>query len=194
MTVNTTAQNIAYVRVSTKEQNTARQFANFEKQGLVISKVFEEKISGKDSNRPQLKAMLEYIRQGDCVYVESLSRLARSTRDLLNITAVIEEKGANLISLKENIDTSTPQGRLIFTVFSAIAQFERECIKERQQEGIEIAKAQGKMGRPSAVISDTFADHYRAWKQGDITAKAFMDAEGLKRATFYRLVKKYENR
>ena len=184
--------NVAYIRVSARDQNTARQYADFAAKGIVLGKIFEEKISGRDRSRPQLKRMLDYIREGDTVCIESLTRLGRSTRDLLNIVAEIELKGADIISLKEDIDTSTPQGQLMFTIFAAISQFERDCIKERQQEGIEIAKAQGKMGRPSAVISSTFASRYAEWKAGNITAKAFMELEGLKRTTFYKLVKEYE--
>lgn len=184
--------NIAYIRVSAKDQNTARQYSDFLTKGISLDKIFEEKISGKDRSRPELKRMLDYIREGDTVCIESLSRLGRSTRDLLNIVSEIEQKGADIVSLKENIDTSTPQGQLMFTIFAAISQFERDCIKERQREGIELAKAACRMGRPSAVISDTFANRYEAWKNGDITAKAFMELEGLKRTTFYKLVKEYE--
>ncbi len=136
--------NIKYIRVSTQEQNTARQeqdLANYDK-------VFIEKISGKDTNRPQLQAMLDYVREGDTVTVESYSRLARDTRDLLNIIDVLNKKGVAFVSQKEQIDTSTPAGRFMLSVFASLAQFEREQILARQAEGIAIAQREGRMGRP----------------------------------------------
>ena len=98
--------NIGYIRVSTKEQNTGRQYEDFTAKGITLDKVFEEKMSGKNTDRPQLQAMLSYLREGDTLYVESFSRLARSTRDLLNIVSVLTEKGVSFVSLKENVDTN----------------------------------------------------------------------------------------
>ncbi|MEG2650470.1 MAG: recombinase family protein, partial [Eubacterium sp.] len=114
-------ERIGYIRVSTEEQNEARQEVIMEQ--LDASKVFIEKLSGKDTNRPQLKAMLDYVREGDTVVVESYSRLARSTKDLLNIVDELSSKGVQFISQKENIDTTTPQGRLMLTIFAGLAQF-----------------------------------------------------------------------
>ena len=107
-------------------------------------KVFSDMLSGKDRNRPGLQAMLDYIREGDVLYVESISRLARSTRDLLQIVEELQVKGVQFVSEKESIDTSTPQGRFILTVFAALSELEREQIRQRQAEGIAIAKQQGK--------------------------------------------------
>lgn len=119
-----------------------------------VDKVFKEKISGKDKNRPELMRMLEYIREGDVVVVESLSRLGRSTRDLPSIVDDLRAKKVGLISLKESIDTETPQGRFMMQVFAALSELEREAIKERQKEGIEAAKRRGKhLGRPRRVKS-----------------------------------------
>ena len=109
--------NIAYVRVSTVDQNEARQIEALEKYG--IERWYTEKISGKDANRPKLQEMLEYVREGDTVHIHDLSRLARSTADLLVIVDLLSKKGVHLVSNKENIDSSTPTGKLMLTVFSA---------------------------------------------------------------------------
>jgi DNA invertase Pin-like site-specific DNA recombinase len=118
--------NIAYVRVSSADQNTARQLEALKNYN--IDKYYEEKISGKDTNRPMLKAMLEFAREGDTVYIESISRLARNTLDFLKIVEQLTEKGIKLISLKESIDTSTPQGKFMLSVFAALSQLERDTI------------------------------------------------------------------
>ncbi len=133
---------IGYIRVSTEHQETARQ------QEIMcdhqVDRIFSEKLSGANTDRPQLKAMLDYVREGDTLYIESISRLGRSTKDLLNIIDTLTDKGVTLISHKENIDTDTPTGKFMLTVFAAFSQLEREQLKQRQREGIEIAKAQGK--------------------------------------------------
>ena len=136
--------NIAYVRVSTAEQNTDRQFEGFKKAGIKIDKGFEEKVSGKNRERQKLKELMEYVREGDRVYIESYSRLARNTMDLLNINTELNNKGVTVVSLKENYDTSTAQGKAMLGFMSVMAQFERDLIKERQAEGIARAKEQGK--------------------------------------------------
>ncbi len=185
--------NIGYIRVSTTHQNTDRQHELFNTKGIVLDKVFEEKISGKNTNRPALQSMLEYIRCGDTVFVESYSRLARSTSDLIYLVTTLKDKGVNFVSLKENVDTSTPAGQLVFTIFAGLAQFERETIKERQREGIDLALKEGRAyGRPAAVISDTFTEHYQQWKSGNIKAVDFMRIENIPHSTFYKLVKRYE--
>ncbi len=179
---------IKYIRVSTQEQNTARQeqdLSNFDK-------VFIEKISGKNTNRPQLQAMLDYIREGDVVTVESYSRLARDTRDLLNIIDVLNKKGVAFVSQKEQIDTSTPAGRFMLSVFASLAQFEREQILSRQAEGIAIAKKEGRMGRPTIQPCDSFSDIVKEWKDEKITAVEAMKRAGMTKATFYRKVKELQ--
>ena len=187
--------NISYIRVSTKEQNTGRQFELLKEKGIKLDKVYEEHVSGKNTNRPQLQAMLDYVREGDTVYIESISRLARNTRDFLNIVEMLQEKKVNLVSLKESIDTSTPQGKFKLSVFSALNQLERENILERQREGIDLALKEGRpYGRPATELSDTFPANYKKWKDGKITATEFMKQESLPRTTFYRLVKQYETK
>ena len=178
---------IGYIRVSTEEQNTARQ----EHQLKDVDKVYIEKISGKSTNRPELKKMMEYVRQGDTVVVESISRFARNTKDLLSLVDELKNKGVAFVSLKESIDTNTPQGQFMLTVFGALAQLERENILQRQREGIEIAKAEGKYkGRqPIQVDENAFREVCMEWRAGDITAVEAMKRVGLKPNTFYRRVK-----
>ena len=190
---------IGYIRVSTQEQNTGRQYELLKERGITPDKVYEEHISGKNTNRPELKAMLEYVREGDTVYIESISRLARNTRDFLNIIESLQSKKVELVSLKESIDTSTPTGKFMLSVFAALYQLERENILERQKEGIALALEERKKdgsrpyGRPSVKMSDTFPANYKKWKDGKITATEFMKKESLPRTTFYRLVKQYES-
>ena len=186
--------NIAYIRVSTKEQNTGRQHEDFTAKGIVLDKVFEEKLSGKNTDRPQLQAMLAYLREGDTLYVESFSRLARSTRDLLNIVNTLTEKGVSFVSLKENVDNTTSQGKFMLTVFAGLYELERDNILERQREGIDLALKEGRpYGRPSATLSSTFSKNYQLWKQGELKAVDFMKRENIPKSTFYKLVKRYEN-
>ena len=181
--------NVAYIRVSTVEQNTARQTAAFEKAGIKIDKTFEEKISGKDRNRPQLEAMLEFVREGDVVHIESYSRLARNTRDLLNVVHELEKKGVHVHSLKENFDTSTPQGRLMVTFMQGIAQFERDLIKERQAEGIAIAKEQGKFSKPTTPKPADWQDLYSKYKTRQMTATALAKQVGISRSLLYKWIR-----
>ena len=138
-----THQTVGNIRVSTADQNPARQEKALRQHG--VERVFEEKISGKDMNRPKLKELLDFVREGDTAIVESYSRLARSTKDLLFIIDKLQEKKVSFVSLKENIDTTTPQGKLMLTIFAGLSQFERECALQRQAEGIVIAKAEGNL-------------------------------------------------
>ena len=181
-------KNIAYVRVSTVDQNEARQQEALGKYN--IDKWFIEKASGKTMKRPKLQEMLEYIREDDVVYVEEFSRLGRTAVDLLSIVEKIENAGAKFVSLKENFDTSTPTGRLQLTMMAAIAEFEREMILERQREGIEAARQKGKrFGRPALPLPENWQEVYGLWTQKKITAKKAMELTGLKRTHFYKLVK-----
>lgn len=134
--------NIAYVRVSTVDQNEQRQIKELEKHN--IDKWYTEKISAKDTNRLKLQEMLDFVREGDTIYIHDFSRLARSTKDLLEILEQLKENGVNLISLKENLDTSSATGKLLVTMIAAINEFERANLLERQKEGIAIAVEEGK--------------------------------------------------
>lgn len=182
---------VGYVRASMEKQNEARQMKMMEEQK--VEKIFIDKRSGKNTDRPDFQAMMAFVREGDTVIVESISRIARNTKDLLSIISSLTEKGVEFVSLKENIDTTTPQGRFMLTVFGALAELEREGLLERQKEGIEIAKAEGKYkGRQPVKVNEA---HLRAacarWRAGEITATAAMQEVGLKPNTFYRRVKEY---
>lgn len=183
--------NIAYCRVSTVEQNEQRQVKSLEK--FNIDKWFTEKVSAKDTNRPQLKEMIEFAREGDTIYIHSLDRLARSTKDLLNIVEQLQAKGINLKSNKEAIDTTTATGKLMLTMIGAIAEFERANMLERQKEGIAIAKAQGKFkGRKEIDYPSNWKEVYEKYKNRELTGTKAMELMGLKRNTFYKLKKEYE--
>ncbi len=184
---------IGYARVSTEEQNETRQLESFANYSEKIRKVFIDKVSGKNMKRPQLQAMLDYVREGDVVVVSDFSHLARSTRDMLQIVHDLTEKGVGLISLKENVDTETPQGRFMLTVFAALAELERETILQRQREGIAIAKQEHKYkGRkPIPFDEDKVRAECKKWRNGEQTAVATMNKLGIKRNRFYQIVKKY---
>lgn len=181
-------QNIAYVRVSTIEQNEQRQIEALKKYN--IDKWFSEKISGKDTNRSELQLMLDYVRQGDTIHVLDFSRLARSTKDLLNIIELLENKGVKLISIKENIDTSTPIGKLLLTVIGAIAEFERQNILERQAEGIAIAKKEGvyKGGQKKKIDKALFEKLKKDYDNRKITKTKFAEELKISRPTLNKLL------
>jgi len=182
---------IAYIRVSTFEQNTERQEVALKEIGM--DKYYIEKVSGKNTERSELKKMMEYVREGDTLYIESISRLARSTKDLLNIVEQLKSKRVQLVSLKENINTHTPQGKFMLTIFGALAELERENILQRQKEGIQVAKANGKrFGRPLVSIPKDFDSVYKDWKHGKITAVDAIKILKLKKTTFYKMVKLHE--
>lgn len=184
---------LGYARVSTIEQNEARQIEALKKAGVEEDNIYIDKLSGKDDNRPKLKEMLAYCRKGDVVITESISRIARNTKDLLCIVDNLTSKGVEFISQKEAIDTTTPQGKFMLTVFAAIAELERESILQRQREGIAIAKQEGRYkGKPKKEIDkDLFAGVVKLWRAGEITAVEAMKRLDLKPNTFYRRVKEY---
>lgn len=180
--------NFAYIRVSTEEQNYESQMEAMK--DLEFAKVFTEKRSAKDTNRPELQNMLDYVRNGDTVYVKDFSRLARSTKDLLWIIEKLEQKGVKLVSHKENFDTSTPAGKLMVTMLGAIYEFERANLLERQKDGIAVAKKEGKYkGRKKIPKPANWQEIYNEWKTRKITAKKACEMLNLKPNTFYNFVK-----
>lgn len=186
-------KNIAYIRVSTMEQNDMRQQEALQKYD--IEKYFTETASAKDTNRPQFQAMLDYVREDDVIYIKDFSRLARSTKDLLDIVEQLNQKGVKLISLKENLDTNTPTGKLMLTMIGAIYEFERSNLLERQREGIAIARRAGKYkGRKEIPLPENFAEVYPIWKNRTITGREAMKQLALKPNTFYKLIKEWEQK
>lgn len=182
-------KNIAYVRVSTIEQNEARQKEALEP--YQIDKWFIEKASGKDTKRPKLQEMLEYIREDDVVYVQEFSRLGRSTADLLAIVQKIEDVGAKFVSLKENFDTKTPAGKLQMTMMAAIAEFERAMILERQREGIAIAKRAGKYKGRKPVSVPNIGTYYEKYMTRQANKVQIAKELNISRNTLDKLFKEY---
>ena len=182
---------IGYARVSTAEQNLERQIDALNEYG--VDKLYTEKISGTKRNRPELDTMLERLESGDTVVIESLSRLGRSTKDLLNLIDILEAKQVKLISLKENIDTHTSTGKLLITVLSALAQFERDNIVERTQEGLVAARARGRKGGRPKVPEDKVQQAIKLYRTNEYSLSEIEDLTGVKSSTLYRKLNEDKN-
>ena len=182
---------IFYARVSTEDQNEGRQLVTAAESQYTFANTFIDKCSGKNTDRPKLKEMMAYIRKNDVIVVSEFSRFARSTKDMLNLVDELKAKGVELISIKEKIDTSTPNGKFMLTVFAALAELERETILERQREGIAIAKAKGKYkGKPRIKFDESqFRSECDKWLSGQQTGRATAAAMGMSTNTFYRRCK-----
>lgn len=183
-----TGQRVAYIRVSAVDQNLESQKELLQK--CTINKWFEEKISGKNADRPQLQAMLEYVREGDTVYVKDLSRLARNTKDLLDIVEYLTNKGVALKSIKESIDTSSNFGKLMITFLAAIYEFERANLLERQKDGIAVAKLKGKYkGRKKVDKPANFSEVYQKWLNRQIKSVTAIHELNISEYAFYKFVR-----
>lgn len=182
---------IAYIRVSTVEQNEARQVEAMQQYN--IEKWFTEKVSAKDTNRPKLQELLDFAREGDTVHIHDFSRLARSTKDLLEIVELLNGKGVHLVSNKEKIDTSTPTGKLMLTMIGAIAEFERQNLLDRQREGIAIAKREGKYTGGKRKQIHGFSDGYARYKAREITKTALAAELHISRPTLDKLIREYDH-
>lgn len=181
---------VGYVRVSSVDQNEARQLVTME--NYKVEKVYSEKISAKDTNRPKLQELLDFVREGDTVVIHDFSRLARSTKDLLEIVELLNDKKVNLISSKENIDSSTPTGKLMLTMIGAINEFERANLLERQREGIAIAKAKGLYKGRKEIKIDNFEEYYNRYKNREFNKTQLAKELGVSRPTLDKLIKDYE--
>ena len=177
--------NVAYLRVSTGHQETLNQRLLLE-ENYKIERFFEEKASGKNTqDRPILKELLEFVRENDVVYIYDFSRLARSTRDLLDIVETLEAKKVSLVSHKEHIDTSTPTGKMLLTILGSIAEFERQNLLERQRIGIQRAQAEGRdknTGRKKKVVSDEdWEREYARYMRRELNKGELCQALGISR-------------
>lgn len=173
-----------YARVSTEAQNLDRQLDALEKYG--VDMIYNEKMTGTKKNRPELTKLLDRITEGDTVVVESLSRLGRSTKDLIELTETFQSRGVNLVSLKESIDTNSPTGKLLFTLMSAIAQFERDVIADRTREGLESARARGRSGGRPRADPEQVKKAAKLYKTGQYSVKEIEELTGIKKSTLYR--------
>ena len=190
---------IGYIRVSTDHQNTDRQKDLLKKQYPEIKKFYIDRQSGKNTDRPQLREMMNYARKNDVIVVESLSRLARNTRDLIDITDQLNKNEIHLISLKESIDATTPSGRAMMKMFSVFADFEREIIVERTKEGLASARARGHVeGRP-AINKETVANAIKLYDSRNVSIQEICKITGISKGSLYKYIhsenerrKKYE--
>lgn len=181
---------VGYIRVSTQEQNTIRQEVLMQELGA--EQIFIDRMSGKNMDRPELKRLLTFVRAGDCVIVESISRFARNTRDLLELIDQLQKKEVQFVSKKEAIDTTTPTGKFMLTVFGAVAELEREYILQRQREGIAIAKANGVYKGRKPIQRVAFDAVVSQWLRGEMTAVEAQRRLELSPSTFYRKVRDYK--
>ena len=183
----------SYIRVSDISQNLDRQIIAMTEHKIPKENIFMDKLSGKDTARPGLKKLLATVKRGDTVIVESVSRFARNTRDLLDLIDKLTEKGVEFISLKEKIDTSTPTGKFMMTVFGAVSELEQGYILQRQAEGIAAAKRRGvHMGRPAKRPPENFKELARQWERGKLTTTDLKEQTGLKETTLYRRLREFQ--
>lgn len=183
---------VGYVRVSTVEQNEARQIEGLKRHD--IEKWYIEKVSGKNTNRAKLKEMMATLQSGDTVYIHDFSRLARSTSDLLAMVEELNSRGIHLVSNKENIDTSTPTGKLMLTMIGAINEFERTNMLERQREGIAIAKRDNKYqkcGRKKVEMDENGNRAVQQYFDGDLNKSELASILAVSRNTVDRILKDY---
>lgn len=173
-----------YARVSTEQQNLDRQLDMLTQYG--VDYIFNEKMTGTKRDRPELNKLLDRLMAGDTIVVESLSRLGRSTKDLIELVDLFEKKQVHLVSLKEQIDTSTPAGKLLFTLMSAIAQFERDVIAERTREGLNAARARGRIGGRPRANEQKVKQAVKLYQTGQYSVREIEELTGVKKSTLYR--------
>ena len=176
-----------YVRVSSADQNEDRQIIAMNELKIPAERIYIDKQSGKNTSRPSLQKLLSVVQKGDTIIVESVSRFARNTKDLLDLIDKLTVKGVEFVSQKEHIDTTTPTGKFMLTVFGAVAELERSYILQRQAEGIKAARSRGvHLGRPVKKPPDNFVELAKQWERGKLSIREFMKRTGLKESTLYR--------
>ena len=181
-----------YVRLSPTDPNGDRRPDAAEALNVPQEKIFIDMQSGKNTARPGLEQLLNTVERGDVIVVESLSRFARNAKDLLGITETLKAKGVDFISLKEQIDTTTPVGKLILDAYSAVVELERGFVRERQAEGSAEAKARGtRFGRPPTKPPEDFVEIVELWENKKLEISEVLDKTGLKPATFYTRLREY---
>jgi len=181
---NMKSMTLGYARVSTDEQNLDRQIDALNRFGIDV--LFDEKMSGTKRERPELNKLIERMSMGDTVVIESLSRLGRSTKDLIELMEMFNSRGINLVSLKESIDTGTSTGKLLFTLMSALAQFERDLISERTIEGLKSARARGRLGGRPRINDDKIKKAMKLYNTKQYSLKEIEQMTGIKKSTLYR--------
>lgn len=173
-----------YARVSTEAQNLDRQLDALKQFG--VDAIYNEKMTGTKKDRPELNKLLERITEGDTVVIESLSRLGRSTKDLIELTELFNSKGVRLVSLKESIDTDSSTGKLLFTLMSALAQFERDTIADRTREGLRSARSRGRTGGRPKANADNIKKAVKLYKTQQYSIREIEELTGVKKSTLYR--------
>lgn len=178
---------IGYARVSTVDQDLEKQIQQIVKEGC--ERIYEEKVTGTKMDRPELDKLLDQLRPEDTVIVTELTRISRTTKDLFKIVEIIESKGANIKSLKESwIDTTTPQGKLMFTIFAGISQFERDLTSERTKESLAVARARGRNGGRPKKDSSKIELAVKMYKSKEYSIKEITEATGVSKTTLYRYI------
>lgn len=178
---------LGYARCSTLDQNLDWQIDALTKEGC--DRIFQEKFTGTRKDRPELLRMMDMLREGDTVIICELTRLSRSVKDLFDLVEQVEKAGANIKSLKEPwLDTTTPQGRLLFTIFSGVSQFERELIRERTMEGLASARARGRMGGRPGKDKKIVEQALTLYDSKAYSVDEILKTTGISRATLYKYV------
>jgi len=184
---------VGYARVSTEDQSLNRQLDQLKEFGC--TKIFKEKISGIKTNRIQLEKMIEQLREGDIIVINELARLSRSTKELFSLIDIIEKKGANIKSIKENwVDTTTPQGKFMFTIFAGISQFERDLISQRTKERLAAARARGKKGgRPKIYTTAKIDLAIKMYNSKEYSLSEITALTGISKTSLYRFIASRSN-
>ena len=183
---------IGYARVSRSDQKMERQLDSLTKEGC--ERIYQEKISGVKKDRPELNRMLDALREGDTIFICELTRLSRSVKDLFSLVEQIHKAGADIKSLKEPwLDTTTPHGKLLFSLFAGVSQFERDLIRERTLEGLASARARGRKGGRHSVDDKKLEFAIKLYNSKDYSISQIQEATGISKSTLYKYVSLQKN-